>query len=414
MSTANGAGASQVTARALPELIVIIASMMGLAALSIDIMLPALPDISDAFGLSGPNDRQLVITFYLLGFAGGQLLFGPLSDRFGRRPILIIGLVVYALASVATFLVDEFSLLLAARAVQGIGCAAPRVIAIAVVRDLFGGRDMARVMSFVMMVFILVPVLAPTVGEGILYLGDWHWIFLFLTGASLVVLLLTVLRLPETRPPEAREPLSVRWLAQAVWQIVSTRQTLGYTIAIGFIFGCLMGYINSVQQILEDIYELDALFPLVFAAIAAALAGASLTNSALVRRHGMRRLSHTALIGFVVVAAIHAAVAISSDGVPPLALFAGLLALDLFLFGFIMPNFNAIAMEPLREIAGTGSSFVGFFTTGAGALLGWVVGQAFDGTVVPLTLGYLMLSLVALASVLATERGKLFQPQTGP
>jgi len=206
----------------------------------------------------------------------------------------------------------------------------------------------------------------------------------------------------------------VRWLARAVWQVVSTRQTLGYTVAIGFIFGCLMGYINSVQQILEDIYELDALFPLVFAAIAVALAGASLTNGALVKRHGMRRLSHRALVGFIAVAAIHATIAIIYDGQPPLVMFAGLLAVDLFLFGFIMPNFNAIAMDPLREIAGTGSSFVGFFTTGAGALLGWAVGQAFDGTVVPLTVGYLVLSLVALVAVAWTERGKLFQPQSGP
>ena len=190
MTAANSTRINQVAGRSLPELIAILASMIGLAALSIDIMLPALPDISDSFGLTGANDRQLVITFYLLGFAGGQLLFGPLSDRFGRRPILVVGLVIYALASVATFLVDEFSLLLAARAVQGIGCAAPRVIAIAVVRDLFGGRDMACVMSFVMMVFILVPVLAPTIGDGILYLGEWPWIFLFLTGASLVVLAL--------------------------------------------------------------------------------------------------------------------------------------------------------------------------------------------------------------------------------
>ena len=414
MSIAGFAGEGTLKGRRLPELVALVASMMGLAALSIDIMLPALPEISDAFGLTGANDRQLVITFYLFGFAAGQILFGPLSDRFGRKPILIIGVIVYGFASIGTFMAEDFSLLLAARAVQGIGCAAPRVIAIAVVRDLFSGRDMARVMSFVMMVFILIPVVAPTIGEGILALGEWHWIFLFLTGASLIILLLTVLWLPETRPPESRRPLSLRWLGQAVWRIVSTRQTIGYTVAIGFMFGCLMGYINSVQQILEEIYALDALFPLVFAAIAIAMAGASLTNSALVKKHGMRRLSHSALVGFVIVAAIHASVAAFSDGPPPLALFAGFLALNLFLFGFVMPNFNALAMEPLHEIAGTGSSFVGFYTTGAGAILGWVVGQSYNDTVVPLTIGYLVLSICALVVVLIVERGKLFQPHMGP
>ena len=399
---------------AFVELVVIIASMMALTALSIDIMLPALPAMSDAFGLADPNDRQLVITVYLFGFAGGQLFYGPLSDGFGRKPILIIGILIYAVASVATFLAEDFSLFLLARAAQGVGCAAPRVIAIAVVRDLFGGRQMARVMSFVMMVFIVVPVVAPSVGEGLLLLGQWQWIFMFLLAASIIILLVTVFRLPESRPVEAREPLSLQWLAGAIWRVVSTRQTLGYTLATGFIFGCLMSYINSAQQIFEGIYGLDALFPVVFGGIAVALAGASVTNGSLVRQHGMRRLSHGALLGFIIVAAVHVAVAMLSDGSPPLILFAGFLAADLFLFGFIIPNFNAIAMEPLRSIAGTGSSFIGFFTTGAAAILGWIVGQRFDDTVVPLTLGYLTLSLFALALVLFTERGRLFSKTPDP
>jgi len=412
MTTARLAETGEANRPALPEFIAIIASMMALAALSIDIMLPALSDISEDLGLANENDRQLVITLYLFGFAAGQLFYGPLSDRFGRKPILMIGLLLYAAASLATLFVEDFGLLLAARALQGAGCAAPRVIAIAVVRDLFGGRQMARVMSFVMMVFIVVPVIAPTIGDGLLYLGDWHLIFGFLTAAAVAILLLTVLRLPETRAPELRAPLSIKWLAGAMRTIITTRQTFGYTVAIGFIFGCLMSYINSAQQILEGIYELDALFPVVFGAIAIALAGASITNSALVERHGMRRMSHGALIGFVLVAAIHAGIAISWDGPPPLVLHAGLLAADLFLFGFIMPNFNALAMEPLRAIAGTGSSFIGFFTTGGGALLGWIVGQQFNDTIVPLTVGYLVLSAISLAVVTFTERGKLFQPHT--
>jgi DHA1 family bicyclomycin/chloramphenicol resistance-like MFS transporter len=414
MSTARLAAESEAHLPTLPVLIAIIASMMGLAALSIDIMLPALPAISDTFGLADPNQRQLVITFYLFGFAAGQLLYGPLSDSFGRKPVLIVGLAVYAAASLATYLASGYSMLLLARAVQGIGCAAPRIIALAVVRDLFGGRQMARVMSFVMMVFIIVPVIAPSLGEGLLLLGDWRWIFLLLLTASLVLLGLTAWRLPETRPPETRAKLSLDWLGHAVRRVVTTRQTLGYTVATGFVFGCLMSYINSAQQIFEGIYGLDALFPLVFAAIAVFLAGASLTNGALVRRHGMRRMSHTALAGFVAVAAIHLIVVLIYDGSPPLVVFAGFLALNLFLFGFLMPNFNALAMEPLRELAGTASSFIGFFTTGSAALLGWAVGQSFNDTVIPLTTGYLLLSGIALLVVTITEGGRLFRAVNSP
>jgi DHA1 family bicyclomycin/chloramphenicol resistance-like MFS transporter len=410
MTTAPLAEAGASRRPALPEFIIIVASMMAMTALSIDIMLPALPAMSDYFGLENPNARQLVLTAYLLGFAGGQLFYGPLSDRFGRKPVLIVGLLIYSVASVVTFLSRDYALFLAARALQGIGGASPRVMALAVVRDLFEGREMARVMSFVMMVFIIVPVIAPSVGQALLAFGHWQWIFIFLLIASLLILLLTVLRLPETRPKAARAPLSIAWVLQAFWRVLSTRQSLGYTVAIGFIFGCLMSYVSSAQQILEGIYGLETMFPIVFGAIAFAMAGASLTNGALVERFGMRRMSHGALVVFVAVAAIQVLLATLSDGPPPLVLFAGLLAVNLFCFGFIMPNFNSMAMEPLQSIAGTGSSFVGFFTTGGAAILGSVIGQHFNDTVVPLAVGYLALSSIALIVVLITERGKLFQP----
>ncbi len=413
MTTARFADVGISKGPALPEFITIVAAMMAMTALSIDIMLPALPAMSDYFGLETANERQFVLTAYLIGFAAGQLFHGPLSDRFGRKPILIIGLLIYAVATIGTFAAHDFSLFLAARALQGIGGASPRVMALAVVRDLFHGREMARVMSFVMMVFIIVPVIAPSVGQGLLFLGNWQLIFVFLLVASLLILLLTVLRLPETRPKSAREPMSVAWLAKAFWRVLSTRQTIGYTVAIAFIFGCLMSYVSTAQQVLEGIYGLDKLFPILFGAIAIAMAAASVTNGTLVERFGMRRMSHTALVAFFLVAVIQVLVATLSDGPPPLWLFAGLLAIDLFCFGFIMPNFNSLAMEPLRSIAGTGSSFIGFFTTGGAAILGAIVGQHFNDTVIPLALGYLVFSGIALVAVFITERGKLFQPHTG-
>lgn len=402
--------ASAVRMPGFVEFVALAALLMALTALSIDIMLPALPQIGDALDVADPNERQLVVTAYLLGFAAGQILYGPLSDRFGRKPVLLAGLFVFTAASLASAVAAGFTWLLLARVVQGLGCAAPRVIAMAVVRDLYGGREMARVMSFIMMVFIIAPVIAPGIGQVLLLAGRWEWIFLFLTAVGLATTAWTVLRLPETRPQAAREPLSLGWLGQAVWQTVSTRQTLGYTVATGLIFGALLGYINSAQQIFMDVYDTGAMFAVLFGLIAVALAAASYLNGRLVERLGMRWLSHAALAGFLVTALAHYALA-EIAGPPPLWLFCAMLSVNLFFFGFAMPNFNALAMEPLGRIAGTAASFIGAVTTALAALLGWYVGQQFDGTVVPLTLGYVVMGALAAAIVTVTERGRLFQPQ---
>jgi DHA1 family bicyclomycin/chloramphenicol resistance-like MFS transporter len=262
-------------------------------------------------------------------------------------------------------------------------------------------------MSFVMMVFIIVPVLAPSVGSAFLLAGSWHLIFAFLFVVSIGLLVWMALRLPETQPPERRQPLSLAWLLGAFGEAARTRQTLGYTLATGIVFGALMGYINSAQQIFVEVYGLGALFPIVFGCVAAALALAAFLNSRFVGRLGMRRVSHAALIGFVAVALLHLGVGYAY-GVPPLVPFVVLLALDLFFFGLLMPNFNAIAMEPMGHIAGTASSFVGAVTTGLAAALGWVVGQHYDGTAMPLLAGFAIFGVLGLLVVLVTEKGRLF------
>ncbi|WP_029010176.1 multidrug effflux MFS transporter [Azospirillum halopraeferens] len=389
------------------EFVALIALLMALTALSIDIMLVALPDIAASYAVVSPNDRQLVVTAYMLGFAAGQPVHGPLSDRFGRKPVLAFGLVVFALAALAAAVAPDFGWMLAARVVQGLGAAAPRVVAIAIVRDRFAGRDMARVMSFVMMIFIIVPVLAPAMGEGILRLGPWPWIFgvLFLSGAAAFAW--SALRLPETRPPGDRMPLSVAALSNAFTKVVTTRRSVGYTVAMGFLFGSLLAYIGSAQQVFVDVYGLGELFPLVFGAIAGAMALASLTNARLVGRLGMRRVSHAALLGYVAVCAVPVLAGFPPQ--PSLALFCAFLAAIFFAFGLIAPNFNALAMEPLGHVAGMASSFIGFYSTAAGAILGWLIGQAFDDSIRPLTMGIVACGLLALATVLVTERGRLMQ-----
>lgn len=398
----------------MAEFVAIIAMLMALTALSVDIMLPALPAIDAAFAIADPNDRQLVVTAYMLGFAAGQPVYGPLSDRFGRKPILMLGLAIFVLASLGTVLVDSFTGLLVLRVLQGIGSASPRVVGIAVVRDRFGGRDMARVMSFVMIVFVILPVLAPAMGSGILLIGDWHLIFLALLAFGALVAVWMQTRLPETRPEEMREPLSINWLAKSLKLTVTTRATVGYTVAAALVFGPLLGYINSAQQIFIEIFDTGDLFALFFGLIAIALAFAAFLNGSLVGRLGMRPLSHAAAIAYVVISAGHLAYVMMLDGPPSVWVFSAFLAGNLFCFGIMMPNFNAMAMEPLGQVAGTAASFVGCVTTAGAAIFGWYVGHLYDGTVIPLLAGYLVLGGLALIAVIVTEGGRLFATHHQP
>lgn len=379
------------------EFIVLVATMMALTALSVDIMLPALPQIADALGLANANDQQTVIISYMLGFSVGQLAYGRLSDRYGRRPVLLVGMAIFIAGSLVAALTSSFAAMLAARAVQGLGAAAPRVIAIALVRDRYVGREMARVMSFAMAIFIIIPVLAPTIGQGLLHVGTWRLVFDFLFLAGIVVALWSGLRLPETAPTGAeRLPLG-----EAVRYVLETRQTIGYAFASGLVFGCVLSYVSSAQQVFVDVYQLGERFPLAFAATAVMIAVASVTNAMLVERFGMRRLSHVSLALFVGLSALLVAAAVA--GLASFAVFIGAMMPLFLLFGLVAPNFNALAMEPQGDNAGMASSVVGFVSTGLGALAGGIVGHLFNGTVVPLAVGFLCLGALAFLVVLWAE-----------
>lgn len=393
------------------ETVALIAALMGLTALAIDTMLPALPDIGESFGLLRQNDLQMVVYVYMIGFGIAQVIYGPLADVYGRRPVLIGGLVILLAGTIASAVAQSFEMLLIARALQGIGAASARVIAVSIVRDRYAGREMARVMSFTMMVFMLVPVLAPTFGTVLLAFADWRAIFATMAALCVATGLWFYIRMPETLHPEYRRPLSVASIAEAARLCVTNREAVGYSTAIGLLFAMLMGFVGSAEQLLgSDGYRLGRMFPLAFASVAIISAVSAFINSKLVRAWGMHRLSHGSHVIHVVLSAIFFAVAWAFDGMPPLMLFIALLVALQFFFSMAISNYNALALDPLGAVAGTASSLIGAYTTVLGTIGGALIGQAFDGTVMPLAAGFLAASAGTLLIVVWTERGRLFQP----
>ncbi len=392
------------------EFIVLMAFLMAINALAIDIMLPGLQEIGASLGVENENHRQYVVSAYLIGLGIAQLLYGPLSDRFGRRVPMLVGIVIYVISALVIVLVPSFTALLVLRFIQGIGSAATRVVTVSIVRDAFGGRRMAEVMSLIMMVFMVVPVVAPGIGQTVMLFGNWHLIFLFIAVIATVVGAWAYLRLPETLHPEDVRPCTVTSILGGFKIVLTNRIALCDTIASTFIFGALFGFINSAQQIYVGIYELGSLLPVAFAAVALFMSLASFLNAQLVGRVGMRRLSHGALFGFMAVTLMWLVVQISMAHPMPFMLFIGFFGVAMFLFGWIGANFNSLAMEPLGHVAGTASSVLGFLSTVGGAIIGALIGQAFDGTATPMVAGFFAVSVIGCIFVLIAERGQLFHP----
>jgi DHA1 family bicyclomycin/chloramphenicol resistance-like MFS transporter len=388
------------------EFISLIAALFALNALAIDVMLPALPYMGEALGIANENERQLVVGAYMLGFGAAQLAFGPLSDRFGRRAPLLIGLVVYVACALAATFAPNFAVLLALRFTQGVGAAGTRVISTSVVRDKYAGREMAEIMSLTFMVFMAIPIIAPGIGQILLLTGPWQTIFLFMAGLALLISLWAYFRLPETLHPEYRRPLTLSAVTEGFRIVFTNRVAFFYGVAGMFLFGALFGFISSSQQVYVDLYGLGVYFPVAFAAMAGLMAVSSFLNSRIVKRYGMRRLSHLAL--FVFIGGAVAMTFFSVIGFIPLWLFFPILATIMFMFGWAASNMNSLSMEPLGAVAGTASAVFGFIQTVGGALLGTFIGQQFNGTITPVALGYLVMGVLALGSVLIAEKGRLF------
>jgi len=388
------------------ELTALLAMLMALNAFAIDAMIPALPDIGRSLHVAEENRRQLVVVAYFLGFGSTQLLWGPLADRFGRKPILATGVALYAVFALLCGLASSFALLIAGRIAMGASAAVTRVLVISMVRDLFEAESMARVMSLVFMTFMLVPVLAPNIGQGILLFFPWRAIFIVLAVYSIGMLVWSWVRLPETLHPEYRRSLKWREMGRAMLESVTERQSLGYTLAMTVTFAGLIAYIASIQQIIFEVFDAPKLIGVVFASIAAPMALASYGNSRIVERFGLRRVGHVSSLLLALVTAAHAAIALS--GFESLPVFVVMQGLTMACFAFTSSNFGTLAMEHMAPIAGTASSVQGVVGTLGSAALGFAIGQAYDGTALPFLLGIAACSTLGFLIVLATEPTKLF------
>jgi DHA1 family bicyclomycin/chloramphenicol resistance-like MFS transporter len=390
---------------AFGEFIALIALMFSLVAMSIDGMLPALPAIGADLSLPDPNDAQFVVASLFFGLAFGQLVAGPLSDSFGRKPIIHAGLLLFMAGCLLSILSPSFAWMIAGRIFQGVGAAAPRIVTIALVRDQYEGRAMARVMSFALSVFILVPALAPSLGQAILLLAGWRAIFTTFLLIALVTSVWFGLRQPETLAPAQRSQFSLKRILAAAREVCATRVAIGHTVATGFIFASFVGYLSSAQQIFQQTYAVGNWFPAYFASLALSIGGASLINGRLVIRHGMRKISMTAIRLLSGLAVVFLLVVWSLGGVPPLWLFMGFFISMFFCVGLLFGNLNALSMEPLGHIAGVGAAVVGFVATIISVPIGAAVGQAYDGTLMALSAGFSIFGAAALLTMRWAQRG---------
>lgn len=388
------------------EFVAFVAALMAVNALGVDLMLPALADIGRDLAVTAANHRQWIVTVYMFGFGAGQLVYGPLADRFGRRRVLIVTLAGVAAASIFAAASATFGALLAARVLQGLMSASTRVLAVAIVRDRQSGRRMARTMSLAQMIFFIVPILAPSLGQILLGIGPWRFIFYALAGFAAVVLAWTTLRLPETLPVERRLPLSLPVLAAGYRATLGNRFSLGYALAAAMTFGGIIGFVSMAEQVFVDQFGAGRRFTLLFAVCAFAMGCASFANSRLVERLGTRLISQAAILALIALSLVH--IVVIGSGHETLVTFMIFQALSMTSIGLCGANFGAMAMEPVGHIAGTASSIQGFITSVGAVIVGSLIGQSYNGTTMPIAVGYLCIGAGVLGTVLVIERGQLF------
>lgn len=381
--------------------IALMASLTGLTAFGIDAVLPIFPEIIDYYQLphAEHNRIQQMVFVYMLGFSIFQLLFGVLADVVGRRPLMLVGIGVYSLAAIAVVFIKDFDNVLWARFIQGAGLAAPRVLSMTIVRDVSSGREMSRIMSFITLVFLAVPAVAPMLGQAMVLFAPWQTVFVMLTVLGVVLMIWVQLDMPETLTAENRRPLSLSNVATAMREFLSNRETLVYLVMISMMFGGLMMYIGQAEQILQkDIYQLGKLFPFAFAAVVLGMMGASLTNAKLVMRVGLRTILRTALVIMLLADGILFLLTLLGDGFVSLWVFIGFLMVRFFSFGLLMPNLNTLALAPYHHIAGTASALIGMITSIIGLTMAQIFSHFYNGTLYAIVSGFVACMLIAIAA----------------
>lgn len=388
------------------ELVVMMASLMALNALAIDAMLPAFPRMVKGLALTHPNHIQYVISVFLAGTGIGALFHGPLSDRFGRKPVLVWAVLASAFFSFACSFSTSFDMLLTMRFLHGLSAAAASVLVASIIRDKFDGDAMAKRMSTIFLVFMIVPIIAPTLGQFILLFAGWRSIFDVMAFMCIAAALWTIRRLPETLKPENVIPIQLKPLTKAWKTVVLHRGAAGYMLGAGIVQGALFGFLNSSQQAFDKVFNAAEFFTTGFAIVAMGIAVSNFTNARIVERFGARRVSQAALLVFITLGLLQLAAAIFAP--TSMVLFLIFLTGNMAMVGFIGSNFSSIAMSPFGAVAGAASSFQSFTKTILAAGIGALIGQQFDGSVVPIASGFVLCGLVSLALVFWGEKGKLF------
>ena len=373
------------------EFIILMALYVALMAMTIDTILPALSLIGKEFNVIDENKTQFIIGTLFLGFTFGQIIYGPISDSFGRKFTVYIGLVIFIIGNILSLTAENFSMMLFGRFLQGFGAASPRIIGIAIIRDLYKGSEMARVMSFIMTIFIIIPVIAPSIGQAILLVASWRVIFYIFLVAAVIATIWTYIRLPETLNPKDKKPFNVKTIWKDFCIVVNNKTTLGYAICAGLVFGSLIGYLTASRQIFQNYFEVGNLFPIYFAISALSIGVASIVNSLIVRRYGMRLICHYALIVTIAMSIIFLPLSLQENHML-IWQFMTYMLVTFFCMGLLFGNLNALAMEPMEHHAGIASAVVGSLSSAISAIIGTVIGQSYNDSLTPTIAGFLILS----------------------
>lgn len=389
------------------ELVALLAFTQALQALAIDAMLPGIGTIATDLNASDPNQRQWIVGVFLIGCGVGALVPGTLADRFGRRPILLASLACYVVMAAACAMATDFETLLAFRFIQAVGSGGLAVLPSAIIRDRFEGDRMARLQSLIGVIFMIVPMIAPTLGQGVLAVAGWRWIFWLTAFLGVVMSIWIFLRLPETQHPEFRQKIDLRTIGRNMATTLTTRASIGYVIGSALILGAMWGYIQSSQQLIAEHFGAGDRFPLFFGGMALCMAAANFGNSRIVERFGARRVSHSAVFAFIAVAALQLYLALRPG--QTLWQFVPVMTANMCLMGFIGANFASIAIQPFARIAGSASSVQAFLRMVTASLLGAAIGQAYDGSATPFAAALLAAGIGCLGLILFSERGKLFR-----